>query len=166
MTPPQATRPHMPGYGVVGPGEGSGLLPWTWAEERLVASQDYWLATVLPDGAPHVMPVWGVWDGGAVWFSSSPQSRKTRNLTADHRAVITTDNPVEPVVVHGVVQRIIDVSSIERFTALTNAKYRTDITVAFFTDNACFRLEPRLVFGLVEADFTGSPTRWDLGGDS
>ncbi len=67
--------------------------------------------------------------------------------------------------VHGVAQRITDGSSIERFTAQTNAKYQTDITVAFFTDNACFRLEPHTVFGLVEADFTGSPTRWDLGGE-
>ena len=25
----------MPGYGVVGPEEGSGLLPWSWAQERL-----------------------------------------------------------------------------------------------------------------------------------
>jgi hypothetical protein len=112
------------------------------------------------------MPVWGVWDGGAAWFSSSPQSRKTRNLGTDQRAVITTDNPLEPVVMHGVAQRITDAGSIERFTAQTNAKYRTDIAVAFFADNACFRLEPRLVFGLVEADFTGSPTRWDLGGES
>jgi hypothetical protein len=27
------------------------------------------------------------------WFSSSPLSRKTRNLAIDGRAVLTTDNP-------------------------------------------------------------------------
>ena len=46
----------MPGYGIVGPDEGRGLLPWSWAEERLIASHDYWVATVWPDGRPHVMP--------------------------------------------------------------------------------------------------------------
>src|SRR5690606_27626478 len=31
---PVAERPYMPGYGIVGPDEGSGLLPWSWAVER------------------------------------------------------------------------------------------------------------------------------------
>jgi len=150
----------MPGYGIAGELEGRGLLPWTWAEERLVQSHDYWLATVGPAGAPHVMPVWGVWCDDAAWFSSSPQSRKTRNIAADRRAVITTDNPLQPVVVEGVVERVEDDQAIESFTAWTNAKYVTDIAVAFFKDNACFRFEPRRVFGLDESDFTGSPTRW------
>ena len=160
MADPEASRPHMPGYGVVGPFDGRGLLPWTWATERLVSSHDYWLATVHPSGSPHVMPVWGVWEQGAAWFSSSPQSRKTRNIAAEPRAVITTDNPLQPVVVEGVVERITDVSTIEQFTGWVNAKYRTDLTVEFFSENALFRLEPHRIFSLDEADFTGTPTRW------
>ena len=166
MTDPKATRPYMPGYGIAGPYEGQGLLPWSWAEERLIQSHDYWLATVRPGGAPHVMPVWGVWDQGAAWFSSSPQSRKTRNIGADPRAVITTDNPLQPVVVEGVVEVVEDSSALERFTGEVNAKYRTDISVEFFSENSCFRLEPRRVFSLDEADFTGTPTRWDFTGVS
>src|SRR5262249_17191311 len=61
---PIASRPHMPGYGTLPAGEGGGLLPWSWAEERLARSHDYWLATVTPDGAPHLMPVWAVWLDG------------------------------------------------------------------------------------------------------
>jgi hypothetical protein len=76
MAEPEASRPHMPGYGIAGPLEGRGLLPWTWAEERLVESHDYWLATVHPDGRPHVTPVWGVWEHSAAWFSSSPSPAK------------------------------------------------------------------------------------------
>lgn len=163
MTEPVANRPYMPGYGIAGPHEGHGLLPWTWAEQRLVQSRDYWLATVRPDGGPHVMPVWALWGDGAAWFSSSPQSRKTKNMAAERRAVLTTDNPRQPVVVEGVVQRVTEASAIERFTALVNAKYETDLAVAFFVENACFRLEPRRVFSLDDADFTGSPTRWVFG---
>jgi hypothetical protein len=162
MAEPRASRPHMPGYGIVGPLEGSGLLPWTWAEERLAKSHDYWVATMDPARGPHVMPVWGVWVQGAAWFSSSPHSRKTRNIAADPRATITTDNPLEPVVVEGLVEVIGDDESIRQFTAWVNAKYGTEISVEFFTDNTCFRLEPRRAFGLEEADFTGSPTRWDF----
>ena len=160
MTEPVASRPHMPGYGIVGPVEGRGLLPWAWAEERLASSHDYWLATVRPDGSPHVMPVWGVWDQGAAWFSSSPQARKARNISADPRAVITTDNPRQPVVVEGVVERMGNEHDIEWFTSRVNSKYGTEIAVTFFAENACFRLEPRRVFGLDDDDFTGSPTRW------
>ena len=59
---PVASRPFLPGYGVLPSDEGSGLLPWEWAEERLTASEHYWCATVRPDGRPHLMPIWGLWD--------------------------------------------------------------------------------------------------------
>ncbi|TME13797.1 MAG: pyridoxamine 5'-phosphate oxidase, partial [Chloroflexi bacterium] len=55
MTAPIASRPHMPGYGILGAGEGTGLLPWSWAQERLEQSHDYWVATSGADGRPHVM---------------------------------------------------------------------------------------------------------------
>lgn len=60
MPEPRASRPYMPGYGVLGAGEGRGLLPWSWAEERLGASHRYWVVSVGRDGQPHAMPVWGV----------------------------------------------------------------------------------------------------------
>jgi hypothetical protein len=30
VTEPVASRPYMPDYGVLGLGEGTGLLPWSW----------------------------------------------------------------------------------------------------------------------------------------
>jgi hypothetical protein len=109
------------------------------------------------------MPVWGVWAQGAAWFSSSRESRKARNIAADPCAVITTDNPREPVVVEGVVEPVVGDKAIARFTTWVNTKYRTELTVDFFSENACFRLEPRWAFGLDDADFTGTPTRWAFG---
>ena len=38
----------MPGYGVQPATEGTGLLPWSWAEERLTAAHEYWVATGSP----------------------------------------------------------------------------------------------------------------------
>jgi len=46
MEIPQVSRPYMPGYGIAGPAEGSGLLHWSWAAERLTAARNYWVATV------------------------------------------------------------------------------------------------------------------------
>ena len=164
MDGPAVSRPHMPGYGITGPTEGRGLLPWSWAEERLTKSHDYWVATVRPDGRPHLMPVWAVWDGGALWWSSSVESRKARNLAADTRCSIATDNAWEPVVLEGTAERITDHDALERFIARENEKYGTDYGVDFVdpTVNATFRVAPSWVFSLTEDDFTGSPTRWNF----
>lgn len=150
----------MPGYGVVGPDEGSGLLPWSWADERLARSRYYWVATAWPDGRPHVTPVWGMWQAGAAWISCSPGSRKARNLGADPRCVVTTDDPVRPVIVEGRAERRTARPDAELFAEQVSAKYDEDVTVDFVLDNALYRVAPARVFGLDEEDFTGSPTRW------
>jgi PPOX class probable F420-dependent enzyme len=152
----------MPGYGIVGSAAGRGLLPWSWAEDRLIASHDYWVATVWPDGRPHVMPVWGIWHDESVWFSSSVQSRKARNLRSDPRCVLTTDNPSEPVVLEGVAKVIRELGAIEELVSRLNDKYSSDLTVEFMDPdvNATFRVRPRWVFSLNDKEFTESPTRW------
>ena len=166
MPEPPASRPHMPGYGIAGPTEGSGLLPWSWADERLTKSHDYWVATVRTDGRPHLMPVWAVWDGGALWFSSSLGSSKARNLATDRRCSVATDNAWEPVVLEGFAQVVTDHDALARFIQLTNDKYETDYGIDFLDPavNATFRVAPSWVFSLTEDDFTGSPTRWSFVG--
>jgi pyridoxamine 5'-phosphate oxidase-like protein len=93
MEIPRASRPYMPGYGIARPEEGSGLLHWSWAAERLTTARNYWVATVWPDGRPHIMPVWGMWDDSTLWFSSAEGSRKVRNLAADPRCCIRAGRP-------------------------------------------------------------------------
>jgi PPOX class probable F420-dependent enzyme len=150
----------MPGYGVLPADEGTGLLPWSWATARLTDSHEYWLATVRADGSPHVTPVWGVWHDGRVWFSCSGDAVKARNLGRDDRCVVTTDDTSEPVMVEGTAERVIDRDAVVRFTEMTNAKYGVSYPVEFYLENACFRVLPRRVIALDDADFTGSPTRW------
>jgi hypothetical protein len=150
----------MPGYGTLGPEEGTGLLPWTWAVERLTASNDYWVATVRPGTAPSVMPVWGAWMERAVWFSSSPGSRRARNLATNPLCTVTNDDALNPVVVEGAAEPITDPEAIEAYTAVTNEKYRVDYSSDFYAENALFAVRPNVVLALKHDDFTGSPTRW------
>ena len=159
MATPRASRPHMPDYGILGPDEGTGLLPWSWAEERLAGSHDYWVCSLWPDGRPHSMPVWGVWDGEALWFSSGRRSRKARNLAADPRCVVTTDDPKNPVVVEGDAELVASEGSISRVAVLMSEKYG-DVSAEFLAENALIRVRPKWAFGLAHEDFTGSPTRW------
>jgi PPOX class probable F420-dependent enzyme len=152
----------MPGYGLLGADQGTGLLPWAWAEEQLRSSRNYWLVSSWPDGRPHAMPVWGVWDGGAFWFSSSRGSRKARNLTADPRCTVTTEDAGNPVVMEGVAELVTAPEALDRLLALENAKYDTDYSIELLDPevNAAFRVRPQRVFALRQEDFTGSPTRW------
>ena len=50
-------------------GYGAPTIPWDrareWFEADAGISPTHWLATVRPDGRPHVMPVWTVWVDGA-----------------------------------------------------------------------------------------------------
>ena len=164
MREPRASRPHMPGYGIAGPEEGTGLLPWSWADERLRRSHDYWVATVRPEARPHLMPVWGVWHEASLWFSSGKRSRKAKNLASNLHCAVSTDDAYEPVVVEGVVELIVDRAAISNFASLVHDKYSVNYGADFYNPavNCTFRLRPTSVFGLTEDDFAGSPTRWSF----
>jgi PPOX class probable F420-dependent enzyme len=62
------------------------------------------LATVLPDGSPHTVPLWIGTHGDHIVFLTGPRSRKARNLRRDPRLALSltaADNPFEPVIVRG-----------------------------------------------------------------
>ncbi len=162
----KASRPHMPGYGIRPAAEGTGLLPWAWAEGKLRDSHDYWVASRWPDGRPHLMPVWGVWDENDMfWFSSAAGSRKVRNLLADDRCTVATDDALDPVIVDGVAEIRPEAGDRRRYLDAMNAKYAVSYGLDFLdgVSNLCLRVRPHSVIGLLHEDFSGSPTRWSFG---
>lgn len=152
----------MPGYGIAGPAEGSGLLPWSWAAERLTSARNYWVTSTWPDGRPHSTPVWGMWDDTVLWFTCAAGSRKAVNLRAEPRCVVTTEDASDPVIIEGTAQIVTDDKSIRRVLDLMNDKYHTDIEISFLDParNATIAVRPAKVIGMRHGDFTGSPTRW------
>ena len=69
------------------------------------------LATLLPDGAPHSVPVWLLREGDHVAFFTQTGSRKARNLASDGRvalSVVDGVNPYRSVWVRGRVARTIE----------------------------------------------------------
>jgi general stress protein 26 len=145
----------MPGYGVLPANEGTGLLPWSWVEERLDRSRNYWLATVTPSGAPHLMPIWAVWRENGLWFSSARDSRKARNLANEARCTVSTDDPLEPVVVAGKARLIADRAALQRMLAAENAKYGTDYGPELVDPalNSVYELRPEWAFALTRFTF-------------
>lgn len=154
---PRSERPHMPEYGLP-PGE-EGLLPWSWAEERLAASRNYWISTTRPDGRPHAMPVWGAWLDGALYFSTALGSTKARNLAADPRCVATTEYAGEAVIVEGVAKVVMDAAELARFKAVYDLKYGWDLDV---NEGPIYAVRPQKAFGFIESadEFQKAATRW------
>jgi PPOX class probable F420-dependent enzyme len=49
------------------------------------------LGTVNPDGAPHMVSVWYLWDGGRLYVATSSRSRKARNMKERPQASLMID---------------------------------------------------------------------------
>jgi PPOX class probable F420-dependent enzyme len=156
----------MADYGV--PDDEEGLLPWSWAEERLLACRNFWLVTVSGEGRPHAMPLWGVWSPPeqAFWFSCAPGSRKVRNLAANPRVVVAVDDTVECVSVEGRAERLDDDDDRRAAAAAWAAKYaepgREEEMAAFMAAGAVYEVTPERAFGIIEReeDFAVRATRW------
>ncbi len=164
---PIAQRPNMADYGV--PDDEDRLLPWSWAEERLVGSRNYWVTTVSGSGRPHSMPVWGVWLTGPerFWFSCAPSARKVRNLAANPQVVVAPTDTVEVVSLEGRAAP----ASPEEVAAGVAAywdKYGEEMGMErpavddFLTTNASFTVVPDRAFGIIERpdEFGPCATRW------
>src|SRR3990172_5930037 len=122
--PTNLSRPYMPGYGIQGPQEGDGLLPWTFVTERMAASHNYWINTTRPDGRPHATPVWGLWFDGRFYFSAGHNSRKARNLAADPRLIVHLESGDEVVIFEGQVEMLSpDESLFSQLDAAYHDKY-------------------------------------------
>ena len=160
MTEPVAGRPRM-----FGRTASSTPMPWSWAEERLTRSANYWVATTRPDGRPHSRPVWGVWHEGALWFSTG--SLAAGNLERSPEVTVHTESGDEAVIVEGVAEPVDDVERLRPVVDLYNAKYSWDLTPEA-PPGPFYAVRPRVVFGW-ESDGTGtdkgeafgaSATRW------
>ena len=100
MTEPTRDRPVMPdGYGV--PDGDEGLLAWSAVEERLKDSLHYWMATTRPSGKPHVVPRWGVWLDGRMWYDGALDTVHVKNLNRESSCVLHLEDGKQAVIVEG-----------------------------------------------------------------
>ena len=54
------------------------------------------LATILPDGSPHSVPLWIGLEGDQLAFLTSPRSRKARNVERDPRVCVSLTDSEQP----------------------------------------------------------------------
>jgi PPOX class probable F420-dependent enzyme len=158
---PETSRPQAPGYGF--PEGKKGLLPWSWAGQRLKKSHNYWITTVKPDGSPHTMVVWGLWQDGRLLFSTGSESQKARNLARNASCVVCTEQANEAVIVEGIAE-VADAAARRKFLSKYERKYRFDMSSMkddiLTMKEPVFGVRPQVVFGLWEKHFQGKSTRW------
>jgi nitroimidazol reductase NimA-like FMN-containing flavoprotein (pyridoxamine 5'-phosphate oxidase superfamily) len=151
----------MPGYGIAGAREGAGLLPWTWARERLANAWKYFIVTSRPGRPPHAQPVWGIMLGDVFYFSTSPTSAKARNLARDPACTVTVDwgdhGSEEAVVLEGVARIERDAAIIKKFVAVYEPKYDWKLDPI---PGDVYAVDPRVVIGVGAEPFAETATRW------
>jgi nitroimidazol reductase NimA-like FMN-containing flavoprotein (pyridoxamine 5'-phosphate oxidase superfamily) len=141
------------------------MRDWREIEKLLEVAPNYWLASIGPDGRPHVRPVDGVWVEGTLCFGGSPETRWVRNLRANASASINLGSESEAIILEGTAEEISDPSHpLARLS--TEASFRkypqyhpdgrppTEPAVPFW----CFR--PSRAFAWTLDAFPRAATRW------
>jgi hypothetical protein len=152
---------------------GSQALSWSEVERRLARGGSFWLATVRPDGRPHVMPVFAAWSGTSFFVASKNRARKSRNLEAEPRCVISTDTGDLHVIVEAVAHHVRDEEGLQRAVEAFQAVYSWPTQVqgnqleadygAPTSGGAPFEVyevSPVKAFGLPTDGESSTPTRW------
>ena len=140
----------------------AGPTPWSDAEHVLEQAELYWLTTVRDDGRPHVTPLIGVAEDGAVHFCTGLREQKARNLEHRGHVALTTGNNSWArgldVVVEGTAVRVTDRGALQLLADAYEAKYGSawhfDVgDDGFGTGEAAaavFRIEPTKVLAFAK----------------
>ncbi len=71
------------------------------SEERIAKAPNMWMATVRPNGTPHLVPIWFVVVEEKWYFATDPKSVKARNLQHNPAIAISLEDGTNPYVVEG-----------------------------------------------------------------
>jgi nitroimidazol reductase NimA-like FMN-containing flavoprotein (pyridoxamine 5'-phosphate oxidase superfamily) len=108
-----------------------------------------WLATVNPDGRPHVTAVGVLRIDGAFYFNSGAGTRKAKNLARSPQCVITVATHPFDLVFEGEATRVTDTGTLERVAEIYRAH----------------GWEPTVRDGALYAEYsaqTAGPPPWDV----
>jgi general stress protein 26 len=152
-------------------------LPWSRAEDQLegVAGQSatFFLATVRPDGRPHVAGVGALWVDGKFYFPSGAGTRKSQNLAERADCVISVKLTDLDLIVEGTATMVTDGPTLQRLAERYDAQgwpatvKDGAFTAPFSAPSAgpppwyLYEFTPGIAFGVATAEPYGA-TRWQL----
>jgi hypothetical protein len=111
--------------------------------------REIWIATTSPAGRPDATPVWFWWDGGALYFTCASVARKARNIAVQPEVVLLNGDGVDPIILKGRAERVLDPGELERVDDAYREKYVDPATgnraTIFVADDHVYRIRPRMV---------------------
>lgn len=126
------------------------------------------VATVKSDGAPHVTPLWFVWDGESLWLHTLVKSQRWTDLERDPRVAVIVDAGVgyeelRGAELSGRVERVGEIprtglpnEALTKVESLFGLKYRGTPNITYDGKHAWLRLSPEKT---VTWDFRKIPPR-------
>lgn len=100
-----------------------GFIPWSKIHHILLAFRSIWISTTRPDGRPHAVPVWYIWDGHNLYFISGRSLQKSRNLEHQPWSVAHAGDGDDVIILDGPVEIVTDREELEKIDAAYRAKY-------------------------------------------
>ncbi len=98
--------------------EGLTQAPGTGGPDRHTC----WLATINPDGSPHVTGVGALWVDGTFWFETGEHTRKGRNLAHDPRCTLSLAAHAFDLIVEGRAEQVRDTGTVASMAKKWNAQ--------------------------------------------
>lgn len=159
---------------------GHAPIPWSRAQQQLEKPTDetttHFLATVRPDGRPHIAGVGALWADDKFYVVSGPGTRKSRNLAERADCAISVKLDDLDLVMEGTARRVTDGPTLERIAKLYNeqggwpVKVDGDAFTAPYSAPSAgpppwnlYELTPTKAFGVAYKEPHGA-TRWEFDG--
>ena len=100
-----------------------GFIPWSKIDHFLQAFRSIWVSTTRPDGRPHAVPVWYVWQGHSVYFISGRQLQKSKNIADQPWIIVHAGDGDDVIILEGAADIVTDRAELEKVDAAYRAKY-------------------------------------------
>ena len=133
-----------------------------------------WLATINPDGSPHVNGVGAIWTDGSFWFETGRATRKGRNVARDPRCTLSLATFEFDLVVEGEASLVTDPATVAKLAAIWAEDWPCTVdesgwalTAEFSAPSAgpppwhVYRIDARRATALATTG-QGGATRWDF----
>ncbi len=98
-------------------------------ERRLQAESNIWVATVRPDGRPHLTPTWFAWHAGKAYICIDPASVKAHNLAHNPRIAMALEDGSQPIMFEGTARPVDGADRPQGALDEFKRKYEWDIAV-------------------------------------
>jgi nitroimidazol reductase NimA-like FMN-containing flavoprotein (pyridoxamine 5'-phosphate oxidase superfamily) len=166
-------------------GYGAPIIPWEKVHQRMQKGftqapktggpdrHTAWLATVIPDGKPHVMPIGVLFVDDAFYFNTGPKTRKARNIARNPSSVITIATDDFDLVIQGPARRIVDALHLRRIADAFKKQgweptvVKGGLTAEYSAPSAgpppwnVYEVKPETIFALATSEPYGA-TRWSF----